>query len=64
MEDLRILGGGRIQLRTENFPLPFELAIREIDPKINDYMAEFSDLEVAEYCGLVEQQGSSRIWNW
>lgn len=52
MEDFRILGGGRIQLRTENFPLPFELAIRDIDPKIIDYMAGFSDLEVAEYCGL------------
>ncbi|MBD3626742.1 hypothetical protein [Cyclobacterium sp.] len=52
IEDLRILGGGRIQLRTENFPLPFELAIKEIDPKIMDYMADFKDLEVAEYCGL------------
>ncbi|MEX2511802.1 MAG: hypothetical protein WD398_02755 [Cyclobacteriaceae bacterium] len=52
MEDLRILGGGRIQLRTENFPLPFEMAIKGIDPKILDFMAEFSDLEVAEYCGL------------
>ncbi|MEX0882834.1 MAG: hypothetical protein WDZ72_05110 [Cyclobacteriaceae bacterium] len=52
MEDLRILGGGRIQLRTENFPLPFEMAIKEIDPKIIDFMAEYSDLEVAEYCGL------------
>lgn len=52
MEDLRILGGGRIQLRTENFPLPFELAIREIDPQINEYLSVFKDLEVAEYCGL------------
>ena len=52
MDDQRILGGGRIQLRTENFPLPFELAIKDIDPKIEDYLSEFKDLEVAEYCGL------------
>lgn len=51
-DDYRILGGGRIQLRTVNFPLPFETAIADIDPKIKDYMADFSDLEVAEYCGL------------
>jgi len=52
VEDQRILGGGRIQLRTQNFPLPFELAVREIDPKIEEYLSEFKDLEVAEYCGL------------
>lgn len=52
MDDFRVLGGGRIQLRTENFPLPFEIAIKEIDPKIIPYMAEFKDYEVAEYCGL------------
>lgn len=52
MDDQRILGGGRIQLRTENFPLPFELAIKDIDPKIEEYLSEFKDLEVAEYCGL------------
>jgi hypothetical protein len=52
VEDHRILGGGRIQLRTNNFPLPFEQAIREIDPKIEEYLSDFRDLEVAEYCGL------------
>ena len=41
MDDQRILGGGRIQLRTNNFPLPFELAIKEIDPKIETYLEEF-----------------------
>lgn len=52
LDDFRVLGGGRIQLRTENFPLPFETAIVDIDSKIVSYMAEFDDLEVAEYCGL------------
>lgn len=52
LEDFRVLGGGRIQMRTENFPLPFETAIREIDPKIIPYMEEFKDFDVAEYCGL------------
>jgi hypothetical protein len=48
----RILGGGRIQLRDRNFPLPLEGAILEKDIKIIDYMMPFQDLEVAEYCGL------------
>jgi hypothetical protein len=52
MEDFRVLGGGRIQLRTSNFPLPFETAIVDIDPRIVPFMDEFGDLEVAEYCGL------------
>ncbi|GAA0878318.1 hypothetical protein GCM10009119_12860 [Algoriphagus jejuensis] len=48
----RILGGGRIQLRDRNFPLPLEGAIFEKDEKIVEYMAPFGDLDVAEYCGL------------
>src|SRR5690606_1411928 len=52
MDDFRVLGGGRIQLRTEQFKLPLEKAIEEIDPSINEYMAVFKDLDVAEYCGL------------
>jgi hypothetical protein len=52
MEDSRVLGGGRIQLRHGNYVLPFEKAIEEIDPRINDYMSGFQDLDVAEYCGL------------
>lgn len=48
----RILGGGRIQLRGSNFPLPLEGAILEKDARIVDYMKKYTDLEVAEYCGL------------
>ena len=52
MDDFRVLGGGRIQLRSKGFPLPLEEAIVEIDPSIATYMEQFDDLEVAEYCGL------------
>lgn len=52
MDDFRVLGGGRIQLRSKGFPLPLEEAIVEIDPYIATYMEQFDDLEVAEYCGL------------
>jgi len=52
MDDFRVLGGGRVQLRSKEFPLPLEDAIAEVDPKIISYMDQFGDLEVAEYCGL------------
>lgn len=52
LTDFRVLGGGRIQLRTKQFLLPFEKAIEEIDPHIIDYMLPYKDLEVAECCGL------------
>ncbi len=48
----RVLGGGRIQLKNDNFPLPLEGAILEKDDKIIDYMKRYNNLEVAEYCGL------------
>jgi len=52
MDDFRVLGGGRVQLRSKEFPLPLEDAIAEVDPKIISYMDQFGELEVAEYCGL------------
>lgn len=51
-EDKKILGGGRVQLRNANFPLPLEGAIYEKDKRILNHMSKFQDLEVAEYCGL------------
>ncbi len=51
-ESGRIVGGGRIQMRSKNFPLPLEGAIFEKDDSIVDFMSQFEDLEVAEYCGL------------
>ncbi|MDN3669925.1 hypothetical protein QWY93_11370 [Echinicola jeungdonensis] len=52
MDDFRVLGGGRVQLRSEGYPLPLESAIEEKDPSVRNYMDQFGDLEVAEYCGL------------
>ncbi|MCH7398968.1 hypothetical protein MM236_13260 [Belliella sp. DSM 107340] len=48
----RMLGGGRVQLRSAGFPLPLEGAIFEKDSRIVSYMERFEDLKVAEYCGL------------
>lgn len=48
----KVLGGGRIQMRNDNFPLPLEGAILEKDERIIEYMTKFKNLEVAEYCGL------------
>lgn len=47
-----VLGGGRIQLRSNDFPLPLEGAILEKDEKILPFMEQFKDSDVAEYCGL------------
>lgn len=47
-----ILGGGRVQLRDSNFPLPLEGAIFEKDERIVEYMTRYDNLRVAEYCGL------------
>tara|TARA_R110002020_G_scaffold395280_5_gene605378 strand:- start:402 stop:1106 length:705 start_codon:yes stop_codon:yes gene_type:complete len=52
MDDFRVLGGGRVQLRSKGYPLPLEHAISEVDPSIIEYMDQFGELEVAEYCGL------------
>ncbi|WP_192346379.1 hypothetical protein [Algoriphagus sp. Y33] len=52
MDDFRVLGGGRVQLRSKGYPLPLEDAISEVDPGIIEYMNQFGELEVAEYCGL------------
>lgn len=48
----KIVGGGRIQLRSKDYPLPLESAIYEKDVRIVEFMSQFQDLEVAEYCGL------------
>jgi hypothetical protein len=51
-DEKTILGGGRIQLRSDKFPLPLEGAIFEKDHRIVDFMSKYQELEVAEYCGL------------
>lgn len=47
-----VLGGGRIQLKSEDYPLPLEGAILEKDDKILSFMEQFQGHKVAEYCGL------------
>lgn len=51
-DSCRIVGGGRIQLRSRDYPLPLESAIFEKDTGIVEFMSQFKDFEVAEYCGL------------
>ena len=51
-ENGRIVGGARIQIKSSGFPLPLEDAIYEKDLRIVDFMSQYKDLEVAEYCGL------------
>ncbi len=51
-EHRTILGGGRIQLRAKDYPLPLEGAIFEKDESIIGFMQKYDDLDVAEYCGL------------
>ncbi|MBT0812394.1 hypothetical protein KIH41_13995 [Litoribacter ruber] len=52
LEDGRVLGGGRIQMKTENNDLPLVEAVREIDVGINQYMDSIGTAQVAEFCGL------------
>jgi hypothetical protein len=48
----KIYGGGRIQIRSKQMPLPMEGAIAKIDKKIHDYMDHIEVERVAEFCGL------------
>src|SRR5690606_30695998 len=48
MDDLEVYGGGRVQLKSDLFPLPLESAIEEKDIKIREYVKKYAELEVAE----------------
>ncbi|GAB3663988.1 hypothetical protein GCM10028791_39520 [Echinicola sediminis] len=48
----KVFGGGRVQLKSEKYPLPLEPAIIEKDTRIIKHMSHFSELEVAELCGV------------
>jgi hypothetical protein len=52
VEDNRILGGTRIQVRTPQMPLPMEHAIAKIDKTIYGYVEKIGNYNVAEFCGL------------
>jgi len=52
MDNFEVYGGGRVQLKSEFFPLPLESAIEEKDVKIKEYLKQYKDQEVAELCGV------------
>lgn len=52
MEGDRILGGGRVQIKSTDRPMPMEGAIGRIDPRIYTYLEQFEGKRIAEFCGL------------
>lgn len=48
----RVLGGTRIHVANENFPLPMEGALGVIDPRVCQLVAEQRARGVGELCGL------------
>jgi tetrahydromethanopterin S-methyltransferase subunit B len=48
----RILGGARVQVRSQEIKMPMEDAIAKIDPQINHYVDAIGNYKVAELCGL------------
>lgn len=48
----KILGGGRIQIASEIYPLPIEDAIGEMDNRIYQLIKEYTKFKTAEFCGL------------
>lgn len=47
-----IYGGGRIQIRTPEMPMPMEDAVAELDTGIYQYVNQIGHYQVAEFCGL------------
>lgn len=48
----RVLGGTRVQISTQAFPLPIEGAIGMMDPSIHPFIASMPPLSCAEMCGM------------
>lgn len=51
-ESGKVLGGGRIQVRSEQTLLPLEPAIAILDPRVYSYVNQIGNYNVAEFCGL------------
>ena len=51
-EEGEVLGGARLHIAQESHPLPMQLAISRVDPRINEYVAEEIPSGTAELCGL------------
>ena len=48
----KIYGGARVQIRTEALPMPMEGAIAILDQSIYQYVDQYGNNNVAEFCGL------------
>lgn len=48
----KVYGGARIQMKSDEYPLPLEDAIGKLDPKIYQVVSEYSKEGTAELCGL------------
>ena len=48
----KIYGGARIQVRTETLKMPMEGAIAILDKNIYNYVDQYGNYNVAEFCGL------------
>lgn len=51
-EDQSVLGGARMQMASENLPLPMEKAIGFKDPRIYEIVKNYRKNGVGEFCGL------------
>lgn len=52
LDDGKVLGGARIQIADDEFPLPIEDAVKMVDAKITDVVAEHKKGKTGELCGL------------
>ena len=52
VESGKVLGGGRIQVRSQMTPMPMESAIAILDERIYAYVDAIGNYNVAEFCGL------------
>ena len=48
----QVYGGAKIQIKTDDFPLPLEDAIGKLDPRIFDLVKQYQEKGTAEICGL------------
>lgn len=51
-DEKQILGGARMQMASENLPLPMEKAIGYKDPRIYQIVKDYLPQGVGEFCGL------------
>lgn len=52
LDNEKIYGGCRVQIRGAQLPMPMEDAIAKVDPNIYQFMDKYGDVVAAEFCGL------------